>query len=72
MTHGATDSVVEVDLLARFILGGVILLEGSYRLAMVGSGAARMFFLSPIWMVLRYTLIFATVVLCISICLGAK
>lgn len=59
---------MEIDLLARFILGGVLLLEGSYRLTMIGSSTARIFFLSPAWMVLRYTLIAATVLLCISIC----
>lgn len=53
------------DLLARFIVGGIAVLQAAELLGVRDYGPARIFFLSPAWLVLRYTLFTATVVLCL-------
>lgn len=57
----------EVDLLARFILGGATVLVASEWLTFRDSKLARAFFLSRAWLVLRYALILATGVLCVLV-----
>lgn len=50
--------------LARFIIGGAVLLVGSERLALSQwSGAATRFWASPLWCGLRYSLFAATIIL---------
>lgn len=58
--------------LARFILGGTVILVGAEHMAMWDCGPARAFFLSPVWVVLRHTLIGATLVLCCLVTFSAS
>lgn len=54
--------------LARFIIGGTVLLVGSERLGMSQwSGVARLFWLSPLWPGLRYSLIAAAMMLALQL-----
>lgn len=55
---------MHMDELARFILGGTVILVSAEHMAMQGSDLARRFFMSPAWVVLRHLLIGATIALC--------
>lgn len=57
--------------LARFILGGTVILVSAEHLAMQDCGMARRFFMSPLWIGLRHALIGATVVLCCLVVFSA-